>query len=403
MRLILMKNVGIPIDEPLCTHVVFLMGCTPSSQTKREKLIGTDTNIMEAYIKLEREIWQEEQQAPAPALTHAISKLEKITSDLEKLASEITQNQNFTFNQVPSKPDNIETENLESIDNSIKNAMTELRVMNNPKVATEHEEFIANLNRKSLKCRQLYLLNRRKLEIEEEAAKLSDKVQNLQKLYEQQDTILSEVIGSSYASEIESELNRLRNYRDALYSSELAWQDTIKLTESASVFSQAGLSSWQTINNITSNEESRFRLATETRNTIHEAALLIQSAQSMLPTVQFPYCTSREIFAILQVIEYLYTDMQITERYDHAREVYKSFQRRTLALSKWLKELMTNTIHKDILEVDKKIAEFVSRLSTERIQQIKKKTATIGLSNGILTAESLESLDSVHQKHFVRK
>lgn len=127
-----MKNVGISIDEALCTHAVFLMGCTPSSQTKREvnleplshfnffppiatnhiiqKLIGTDKNIMEAYIKLDREIWQEEQQAPAPALTHAISKLERITSDLEKLASEITQNQNFTFNQVPTKPDNIETE-----------------------------------------------------------------------------------------------------------------------------------------------------------------------------------------------------------------------------------------------------------------------------------------------------
>lgn len=49
------------------------------------------------------------------------------------------------------------------------------------------------------------------------------------------------------------------------------------------------------------NEESRFRLATETRNAVHEAALLIQSAQTMLPTVQFPYCTHREIFAILQV------------------------------------------------------------------------------------------------------
>lgn len=34
---------------------------------------------------------------------------------------------------------------------------------------------------------------------------------------------------------------------------------------------------------------------------------------------------------------------------------------------------MTTTIHKDIEEVDKKIAEFVSRLSAERIQQIKKK------------------------------
>lgn len=69
-----------------------------------------ETNIMEAYLKVEREIWQEEQKAPAPALTHAISKLEKITSDLEKLTTEITQNQNFTFNQVLSKIDNVETE-----------------------------------------------------------------------------------------------------------------------------------------------------------------------------------------------------------------------------------------------------------------------------------------------------
>lgn len=37
----------------------------------------------------------------------------------------------------------------------------------------------------------MYLLNRRKEEIEEEAAKLSNKVQHLQKLYEQHDTILS--------------------------------------------------------------------------------------------------------------------------------------------------------------------------------------------------------------------
>lgn len=49
------------------------------------------------------------------------------------------------------------------------------------------------------------------------------------------------------------------------------------------------------------NEDSRFKLATETRNAIQEAALLIQSAQSMLPAVQFPYCTHREISALFQV------------------------------------------------------------------------------------------------------
>jgi len=47
--------------------------------------------------------------------------------------------------------------------------------------------------------------------------------------------------------------------------------------------------------------ETRFHLATEARNTIQEAALNVQTAQAMLPVVQFPYCTNREIIAVLQV------------------------------------------------------------------------------------------------------
>jgi hypothetical protein len=47
--------------------------------------------------------------------------------------------------------------------------------------------------------------------------------------------------------------------------------------------------------------ETRFHLSTEARNTIQEAALNVQTAQAMLPGVQFPYCTTREISAVLQV------------------------------------------------------------------------------------------------------
>ena len=49
------------------------------------------------------------------------------------------------------------------------------------------------------------------------------------------------------------------------------------------------------------NLDTRFRLTTDTRKAMQEAALCIQTAQSILPGVQFPYCTNREITAILQV------------------------------------------------------------------------------------------------------
>jgi hypothetical protein len=47
--------------------------------------------------------------------------------------------------------------------------------------------------------------------------------------------------------------------------------------------------------------ETRFHLSTEARNTIQEAVLNIQTAQDILPGVQFPYCTTREMSAVLQV------------------------------------------------------------------------------------------------------
>lgn len=61
--------------------------------------------------------------------------------------------------------------------------------------------------------------------------------------------ISDEIFGSADTSKTESELDRLRNYRDTLYNGELAWQDAIRLTQSAVIFSQVGFSSWQTIAN----------------------------------------------------------------------------------------------------------------------------------------------------------
>lgn len=41
----------------------------------------------------------------------------------------------------------------------------------------------------------------------------------------------------------------------------------------------------------------------------------------------------------IQVIEYLFTDLQLTERFGHAVEVYRSFNKRATALTQWLKQV----------------------------------------------------------------
>ena len=65
-----------------------------------QKLLGNEANLMEAYSKVEHDIWQEEQQVPASVLAHAVSKLEKITFDLEKHTADAAQShQSHAFDQ----------------------------------------------------------------------------------------------------------------------------------------------------------------------------------------------------------------------------------------------------------------------------------------------------------------
>lgn len=378
------------------------MGCVFGTQNKQNKNKPAENeNFLDAYVKIEREICGEEQLAPAPALSHTIAKLERITTDMERISSTETivatnrHVQDYTLPTLSTKM--VDFRGLDNnIDNSLNMVLIELHITNDAKLATEHEEFIANLNRKALKQRHLHWLSRKKFDVEEDAEKLSDKVQHLQQLYEEQDVILRKAFGSYEPSQTEIELDRIRNYRDALYSSELCWKDAIRLSETASVFSQAGLNSWKSIRTITG-EEPRFKLATETRNSIQEATLSIQMAQTLLPSVQFPYCTSREIFAILQVIEYLYTDMQIQERYNHATEVYKSFQKRTVSLSSWLTELMYNSIHKDVQDVDRKVTELISILNRERTERIQNKMgkSTVNGLPQLLLPKTIETLPEI--------
>ncbi|RZF36165.1 hypothetical protein LSTR_LSTR013389 [Laodelphax striatellus] len=348
------------------------MGCATSGiGTQRRVTSSLGADLLDTFLRIDRDIWREEKAAPAPSLGHCMARLEKINNEIEETLNEMNNDQALMPGVVPTEEAQIET-----ADESIHRAMQELRINRNPEVAIEHEEFIANLTRKALKQHCLHWLTRRKKDTEAEVAKLSDRVQHLQRLYEHQDTVLGEILGSA-SSELEVELDRMRSYRDTLYSGELLWREASRLTQAGATLARAGFQSWATINT-TLNSDSRFRLATECRNAIHEATMCIQTAQSILPGVQFPYCTSREINALWQVVEYLYTDMQVIDRYTHAGEAYSSFQKRAAALQQWIRHLMEQTIRKDVLDVDKKITELSTRLCNERANQIRQETGLMG-------------------------
>ncbi|CAH0771549.1 unnamed protein product [Bemisia tabaci] len=346
------------------------MGCASSNQQPQSELTKVmGENLLDSYLQVEKDIWNEEQDAPAPRLGHAMARLDRLNTEIETTLASLTEDREYNVLASNVLTDHVAM--IETSDESIRRCLVELEINRNMQQALEHEEFIANLTRKALKTHQLYLLNRKKMDTEDEITKLSEKVQRLQRLYEHQELILVEGLGAS-GSRSEVELDRIRSYRDTLYSGELTWMEAIKLVQASSVLTSAGVDSWLALQSAVS-ADSRFTLATETRNTIQEAALNVQTAQSLLPAVSFPYCTSREILAILQILEYIYTDLQIWERYSHATEVYKSFHKRVSALAKWINQMMEDTIVKDVYEVDQKIEVLSGELRSERVEKIKQK------------------------------
>lgn len=51
--------------------------------------------ILDTFLKLDRDIWAEEMKAPAPALGHAMAKMEKINNEVEVLMAELSNDKDY--------------------------------------------------------------------------------------------------------------------------------------------------------------------------------------------------------------------------------------------------------------------------------------------------------------------
>ncbi|CAG2055750.1 unnamed protein product [Timema podura] len=265
------------------------MGCASSGMfRKRPQDVMLSPHILDTYIHLEKEIVREEQTAPAPALSHTLGRLDDLAIDLEAAQQRLSR-----FTRTPSG----------ARDESLREVLIDLGVEKSPDVAAEHEEFIANINRQVLAQNEVDILSRRLEEAEEEVKMLTSKVNFLQGLYQQQDTLLGELFGEAYGSQeekkLEDELDRLRSYRDTLAGGALDWREASSCVQGAVELLDRAVQVCKQL--ASQNAESRFHLATEARNCLQEAALGVQMAQALLPGVQFPYCSAREITTVLQV------------------------------------------------------------------------------------------------------
>ena len=65
----------------------------------------------------------------------------------------------------------------------------------------------------------------------------------------------------------------------------------------------------------------------------------LQAAQRYLSSLEFPYCGQSELAMLNKATAYIFTDMQSTERHQHALECYSTTAKRCEALLQWIKQV----------------------------------------------------------------
>lgn len=319
-----------------------------------------EADVLERYIHLEEEIASAEKESPGMVLQQKKQQTEQLTTRIrqqEELVDKLKQHSS-SDESVHQMLDTQDTE-----DDS-----------NREKVAAAHSQEIASS--------ELTSLNEQKNNLENEIRELETKAEKLQALYSEQEDLLNQIFGGAYGSEeenrLESILDQTEEMRNRIVEANFKWRQSQMMVDYAHKQLEHAVAKWKEIETIDpSHLEQRYTVAAETRNNLVAAAQNIQGAQRYLSNIEFPYCAPAEVDTLNKATAYIFTDMQTKDRHEHAMQCYSVTAKRCGALLQWITQVVTQTISRDLNDINVKVKDASLNLRVERVKLIKQKVRDV--------------------------
>ncbi|XP_071492933.1 uncharacterized protein [Diadema antillarum] len=242
----------------------------------------------------------------------------------------------------------------------------------------EQQEYMDALNQQEIHKKKIMSLTQQQTLIKNEVTNLQGDRDNLQSLYDKQDSILSSIFDGKYGSEaeyrLETELDMLMERKQRVAVARYKWNNSHTLVKHACGQLSFGIRRWGDVLQLpVENSSIRYQFAAEARNNFVAASQNITTAQRYLNTITFPYCTHDEMATLNKAIANIFTDMMSNERHKHAMECYVTVYRRSAALVQWFEHVINKTINKDLEGVTKNLAGKQRDLKMERMKLVHKK------------------------------
>lgn len=111
----------------------------------------------------------------------------------------------------------------------------------------------------------------------------------------------------------------------------------------------------------------------DSRSALISSLTAFHSSQEVLPNVDIPHITQRQIVAVSHANEYLLTDIANIDRYHHTQRVMNAYHESLDNSMKWLHETFERTLRKDLNDAENTVLAIAKRLRQHRMNYIQLK------------------------------
>ncbi|XP_053387101.1 uncharacterized protein LOC123542084 isoform X6 [Mercenaria mercenaria] len=347
-----------------------------------------DKSQLMRYIDIEKEIQQLESQN--------VLKNYEVRKKAAVDVAETIKSVEITLQQlsVQTKKEKADVDNM--LRGSIKQMFKEKDY--EKKMSKEQEEYLEARNKEEVARQQLEDLKKQHSDLQSKADEIKGPAGQLEKLYEERDSLLSDIFGGEYGSEkenlLEAQFDQLMDRKQRVGVAHYKWTNARILLQHAVNQLSHSVQKWTELGKIPPQQmQVKYTCATETRNNLIAAIQNVQSTQRYLQTIEFPYCKPPEVDTLQKAANNIYSDMADPGRHKHALQCYDVTYRRAAALLQWFDNVIQNTIQTDLKKVTEEARKVEKELRAERIKLIRDKVAESGGDvKGLTDAEMMPGL-----------
>ncbi|XP_072931789.1 uncharacterized protein synr [Epargyreus clarus] len=325
-------------------HIMSNQDITPWLNTSDKN----DT-VVSMLRRLDEEIARSEKSYPA-------ERLAVVTAELESIQQEIKE-----FNER-----NVLQISTDSYAKTLHQIFVSLDLYNRPMLASENEDFIANVNRKEMRRLELMWLCTRQRELQQEQRLLHAQLLRTRSLYKQLQQLLDSTWsnGSRPGTGIEDALGRAHALRGALASVSARLRAAVEYVHAALRLLDEALPAWK-LASVGKSGWERTAACAEACHVLIRARCSERGARRVLAAPAAP----RAARALRLALDYAFTDAIHDHKYQRATETFVQFKEALVQLVKSIHQVLLN--NRDNLAVaEKEVITYRKQLQVVRVNDI---------------------------------